>query len=109
NKERERRKNIKDGFALLQEQFEGLLLTTYYNRKLSKADLLKKGDIFFYSYLQLFESILYTDLSSLLAASQMQSKKKRLTHLVKQVECLQTTYINLLAKLENIKMGNVKL
>ncbi|CAG8756679.1 33659_t:CDS:2 [Gigaspora margarita] len=48
NEERERRENINKGFALLQELLKVLFLTTYYKRKLSKADLLRKGDTFNY-------------------------------------------------------------
>ncbi|RIB00796.1 hypothetical protein C2G38_2232931 [Gigaspora rosea] len=102
NEERERREDINEGFALLQEMLEVLLPTTYYKHKLSKADLLKKGDTF--SYLQLFGSISYTDPGSLLATSYMQNQKKSLTHLEKKLNCLQTTYFNLLVELENVKM-----
>ncbi|CAG8854169.1 12817_t:CDS:1, partial [Gigaspora margarita] len=102
NEERERREDINEGFALLQELLEVLLPTTYYKRKLSKANLLKKGDTF--SYLQLFGSISYTDPGSLLATSYIQSQENRLTQLAKELNCLQTTYFDLLAELKNVKM-----
>ncbi|CAG8599565.1 3537_t:CDS:2, partial [Gigaspora margarita] len=80
NEERERREDINEGFALLQTLLEVLLPTTYYKRKLNKADLLKK------------------------ATSYMQSQEKRLTQLAKELNCLQATYFDLLAELENVKM-----